>query len=145
MHGRGMRVKRCNRGKSLVRWPGTWSVEQICRLEETWMDRGRNSRSDDGTCPWTGDEKKGRSLCLRIILRRFFLFLSWKVFQNDYQTKRMDIRLVNEFWKEFEMVDGTVKFFCGGKILLNRIRGNWINLNVWRRNNVIFLFGRIKL
>lgn len=21
------------------------------------MDRGRNSRSDDGTCPWTGDEK----------------------------------------------------------------------------------------
>lgn len=23
----------------------------------------------------------------------------------------MDIRLVNEFWKEFEMVDGTVKFF----------------------------------
>lgn len=47
-----------------------------------------------------------------------------EVFQNDYQTKRMDIRLVNEFWKEFEMVDGTVKFFCGGKILLNRIRGN---------------------
>lgn len=47
-----------------------------------------------------------------------------EVFQNDYQTKRMDIRLVNEFWKEFEMVDGTVKFFCGGKILLNRIRRN---------------------
>lgn len=52
------------------------------------------------------------------------ILLILEVFQNDYQTKRMDIRLVNEFWKEFEMVDGTVKFFCGGKILLNRIRGN---------------------
>lgn len=39
------------------------------------------------------------------------ILLILKVFQNDYQTKRMDIRLVNEFWKEFEMVDGTVKFF----------------------------------
>lgn len=39
------------------------------------------------------------------------ILLILEVFQNDYQTKRMDIRLVNEFWKEFEMVDGTVKFF----------------------------------
>lgn len=39
------------------------------------------------------------------------ILLILEVFQNDYQTKRMDIRLVNEFWKEFEMVDGIVKFF----------------------------------
>lgn len=45
------------------------------------------------------------------------ILLILEVFQNDYQTKRMDIRLVNEFWN-------SEIFFCGGKILLNRIRRN---------------------
>lgn len=42
------------------------------------MDRGRNSRSDDGTCPRTGDEKKGEKLVFEDNFKKILLILELK-------------------------------------------------------------------
>lgn len=59
------------------------------------MGRGRNSRSDDGTCPRTGDEKKREETgryCLKIIFRFYCLFGS--VYSRVKSKRREQIRLI---------------------------------------------------